>query len=70
MTFLPEMLTGNTALATDSFLYFVLYIVIFNGLWVVVPGWILWEAWKEFTGSFNVIKKQRDNSSPRHKLGR
>ncbi|RAH59961.1 EBP domain protein [Aspergillus piperis CBS 112811] len=70
MTFLPEMLTGNTALATDSFLYFVLYIVIFNGLWVVVPGWILWEAWKEFTGSSTVIKRQRDNCSPRHKLGR
>ena len=37
MTFAPEWLTGNRNLDTSSPLYLWVYLVFFNGLWVVVP---------------------------------
>lgn len=41
MTFAPEWLSGSTALETGEPIYLWLYLVFFNGLWVVVPIWIL-----------------------------
>ena len=37
MTFAPEWLTGNRNLDTSSPLYLWVYLVFFNGLWVVIP---------------------------------
>lgn len=28
------------------------YLAGFNGVWVLVPGWVLWVAWGEVRGSF------------------
>ncbi|KAL8950044.1 MAG: hypothetical protein Q9222_003904 [Ikaeria aurantiellina] len=45
MTFAPELLTGNTNLDTGNAMFLWVYLVFFNGLWVVLPGWVLWVAY-------------------------
>ncbi|KAK6374809.1 hypothetical protein LTR64_002924 [Lithohypha guttulata] len=52
MTFAPEWLSGNTALAGDDPIYLWLYLVFFNGIWVFVPAWILYLGYYELTGAF------------------
>ena len=37
MTFCPEWLTGNPSLDTSNWLYLWIYLVFFNGVWVVIP---------------------------------
>ncbi|KAL8681377.1 MAG: hypothetical protein Q9186_002520 [Xanthomendoza sp. 1 TL-2023] len=44
MTFAPEWLLGNPNLQTDNPMYLWLYLVFFNGLWVVMPLSCLWVA--------------------------
>lgn len=46
MTFAPEWFTGSPNLDTSNWMYLWLYLAFFNGLWVVFPGWILWEAYQ------------------------
>lgn len=52
MTFSPEWLSGNTQLAGNDPVYLWLYLVFFNVLWVFIPAWVLWEAWRETTSAF------------------
>lgn len=47
MTFCPEWLTGSKNLRTDNFLYLWVYLVFFNGLWVIFPVYMLWQSWRE-----------------------
>ena len=47
MTFCPEWLTGSKNLTTDNFLYLWVYLVFFNGLWVVIPLYMLWQSWRD-----------------------
>ncbi|XP_051016620.1 emopamil-binding protein-like [Acomys russatus] len=47
MTFFPEWLVGNPNLNTKSWLYLWVYLVFFNGLWVLIPGLLLWQSWIE-----------------------
>lgn len=45
MTFAPEWLTGSKNLATDNWLYLWVYLVFFNGLWVVIPLALIYQSW-------------------------
>ena len=45
MTFAPEWLTGSKSLVTDNWLYLVVYLVFFNGLWVVIPVALMVQSW-------------------------
>ncbi|KAJ8003830.1 hypothetical protein DPEC_G00152480 [Dallia pectoralis] len=45
MTFCPDWLVGSPNLNTDNWLYLWVYLVFFNGVWVVVPGILLWQSW-------------------------
>ncbi|XP_012370597.1 emopamil-binding protein-like [Octodon degus] len=47
MTFCPEWLMGSPNLNTNSWLYFWVYLVFFNGVWVLIPGLLLWQSWLE-----------------------
>jgi hypothetical protein len=47
MTFFPEWLIGSPNLNTNSWLYFWVYLVFFNGVWVLIPGLLLWQSWVE-----------------------
>ena len=52
MTFAPEWLSGNTALATNDPVYLWLYLFFFNTVWVWIPLWILYEAYVKITYTF------------------
>ncbi|KAL8970886.1 MAG: hypothetical protein Q9183_001314 [Haloplaca sp. 2 TL-2023] len=52
MTFAPEWLTESSNLDTTNWMYMWLYLVFFNGLWVVIPGWVLWVAYGEMKEAF------------------
>nr|XP_046238818.1 emopamil-binding protein-like [Scatophagus argus] len=45
MTFCPDWLVGSPHLNTSSWLYLWLYLVFFNGLWVLVPALLLLQSW-------------------------
>ncbi|XP_048356840.1 emopamil-binding protein-like [Sphaerodactylus townsendi] len=47
MTFCPEWLTGSPNLNTSNWLYHWVYLVFFNGIWVVIPGLLLVQSWIE-----------------------
>ncbi len=54
MTFCPEWLTGSPNLVTDNFLYLWVYLVFFNGLWVVIPLAMLYQSWEAMRQAFPV----------------
>ncbi|XP_070263574.1 emopamil-binding protein-like [Myotis yumanensis] len=47
MTFSPEWLMGSPNLNTNNWLYFWVYLVFFNSVWVLIPGLLLWQSWVE-----------------------
>lgn len=42
MTFCPEWLTGSQFLDTSNWMYKWVYLIFFNGLWVVIPLYALY----------------------------
>uniref|UniRef100_A0A0K3CCY7 BY PROTMAP: gi/472583835/gb/EMS21459.1/ protein of Emopamil-binding protein family [Rhodosporidium toruloides NP11] gi/647402252/emb/CDR48534.1/ RHTO0S18e02168g1_1 [Rhodosporidium toruloides] n=1 Tax=Rhodotorula toruloides TaxID=5286 RepID=A0A0K3CCY7_RHOTO len=44
MTFAPEWITGSPSLNTSHPLYTWVYLAFFNGLWVVIPLWLIWDS--------------------------
>lgn len=47
MTFFPDWLMGSPNLNTRNWLYFWVYLVFFNSVWVLFPGLLLWQSWVE-----------------------
>ncbi|XP_047579319.1 emopamil-binding protein-like [Lutra lutra] len=47
MTFFPDWLMGSPNLNTNNWLYFGVYLVFFNSVWVLMPGLLLWQSWVE-----------------------
>ncbi|XP_027704095.1 emopamil-binding protein-like [Vombatus ursinus] len=47
MTFCPDWLIGSPNLNTSNWLYLWVYLVFFNGVWVLIPGLLLWQSWIE-----------------------
>uniref|UniRef100_A0A665TCP1 EBP like n=1 Tax=Echeneis naucrates TaxID=173247 RepID=A0A665TCP1_ECHNA len=45
MTFCPDWLVGSPNLNTSSWLYLWVYLVLFNGVWVLVPVLLLVHSW-------------------------
>ncbi|KAI9736974.1 MAG: hypothetical protein M1834_000563 [Cirrosporium novae-zelandiae] len=52
ITFAPEWLSGSPNLDTSNWMYMWLYLTFFNGLWILFPGWVLWEAWSAMGVAF------------------
>ncbi|BFZ00330.1 hypothetical protein BsWGS_03369 [Bradybaena similaris] len=44
MTFCPEWLTGSPNLETSSFMNLWVYLVFFNGIWVVIPLMLIYQS--------------------------
>ncbi|XP_069828221.1 emopamil-binding protein-like [Dendropsophus ebraccatus] len=63
MTFCPDWLIGSPNLNTSNFLYMWVYLVFFNGIWVVVPALLLWQSWLE-------LKKLHGGGRPNRKKSR
>ncbi|KAK0040839.1 emopamil-binding protein [Biomphalaria pfeifferi] len=62
MTFCPEWLSGNKNLNTSSFLYLWIYLILMNGIWVVVPALLLIQSWYEMKDAFT-LKADADGRS-------
>lgn len=45
MTFCPDWLSGSPHLNTSNWLYLWVYLVFFNGVWVLVPVLLLVQSW-------------------------
>ncbi|XP_064393875.1 emopamil-binding protein-like [Halichondria panicea] len=45
MTFCPEWVTGSPNLDTTNWLYLWVYLVFFNGIWVVIPLLLLYQSY-------------------------
>ncbi|OMP83528.1 Emopamil-binding protein-like [Diplodia seriata] len=53
MTFAPEWLSGSPNLDTSNFMFKWVYLFFFNTLWVWLPLWIMYEAYKGITSSLS-----------------
>ncbi|KAI5854107.1 Emopamil-binding protein [Tricharina praecox] len=58
MTFAPEWIAGNHNLMTHNWMYKWLYLAFFNGLWVVIPGWLLCEAYWNMVPAVEMRQQQ------------
>ncbi|KAL8669532.1 MAG: hypothetical protein Q9168_005876 [Polycauliona sp. 1 TL-2023] len=65
MTFAPEWLSGNASLSTGHWMYLWLYLAFFNGIWIVMPGWCLWVAWREMSRAFAGKYREKSRKPPR-----
>ena len=55
MTFAPEWLAGSPNLDTSNWIFLYVYLAFMNGLWVILPLWILYQAYFIFTGALNRV---------------
>ncbi|XP_041378469.1 emopamil-binding protein-like [Gigantopelta aegis] len=60
MTFCPEWLIGSPNLKTDNFLFLWVYLVFFNGLWVIFPLLLLYQSWQDMRIGFAAKGKSSD----------
>jgi hypothetical protein len=51
MTFCPEWLTGNPNLDTSNALYFWVYLMFMNIIWVVIPLWLMYDSYGHIASS-------------------
>uniref|UniRef100_A0A672PRG4 EBP like n=1 Tax=Sinocyclocheilus grahami TaxID=75366 RepID=A0A672PRG4_SINGR len=58
MTFCPDWLFRSPNLNTSNWLYLWVYLVFFNGIWVVVPGLLLWQSWRDLKRIHQYPKKK------------
>ena len=56
MTFVPEWLVGSPSLNTSNWLYLWLYLVFFNGLWVIIPILLMLQSWNAMKAAFSKVK--------------
>ncbi|GAA5844264.1 hypothetical protein JCM5353_001881 [Sporobolomyces roseus] len=62
MTFFPEWITGSSALNTTHWLYTYVYLLFFNGLWVVIPLYLMYDSYIHIVGALrtsNAVDKKR-----------
>ncbi|KAK9893858.1 Emopamil-binding protein [Cystobasidium minutum MCA 4210] len=57
MTFCPEWLTGSRNLRTDNFLHLWIYLALMNGLWVIIPFYIMVDSYRAIMKAFKVEKQ-------------
>ena len=58
MTFCPEWLTGSPSLDTSNWLYLWVYLVFFNGIWVVVPLLLLMQSFAAMATSQKACREK------------
>ncbi|KAH9985074.1 Emopamil-binding protein [Russula compacta] len=51
MTFCPEWLTGSPSLDTSNALFFWVYLVFMNIIWVIIPVWLMYDSYTHIAGS-------------------
>ncbi|KAF0500589.1 emopamil-binding protein-like [Gigaspora margarita] len=60
ITFCPEWLTGSKNLNTENFVYLWVYLVFFNGLWIVIPLILMRQSWDVIIKNAEIVKKLKD----------
>jgi len=60
MTFCPEWVDGSPNLNTQDPVLLWIYLVFMNGLWVVIPGLLLWDSYARMCDICDVAKARLD----------
>ena len=63
MTFAPEWITGSPNLNTTNPLHLWVYLVFFNGIWVVIPGLLMIQSFYEMNKAFSKIPPSSSNNN-------
>jgi len=71
MTFGPEFLTGSPSLAYTNPLYLYVYLIFFNGLWVVIPVLLMYQSWRDMCQQTkgDVTRRRDKGDVARHSTG-
>uniref|UniRef100_A0A3Q0T1T8 EBP like n=1 Tax=Amphilophus citrinellus TaxID=61819 RepID=A0A3Q0T1T8_AMPCI len=64
MTFCPDWLLGSPHLNTSTWLYLWVYLVFFNGVWVLVPVLLLLQSWFSLR-SLHTLRVDQNNAAKR-----
>ena len=59
MTFCPEWIQGSPNLDTSNWLYLWIYLVFFNGIWVVVPFLLLYQSFLSTYITAKLVKRKQ-----------
>jgi len=51
MTFCPEWLIGSPSLDTSNALFFWVYLMFMNLIWVFIPFWLMYDSYTHIAGS-------------------
>jgi hypothetical protein len=62
MTFCPEWLTGSPSLNTSNPLFFWVYLLFMNIIWVIIPVWLMYDSYTHIAGS---LRAAQTNNKPR-----
>ncbi|KLO16740.1 Emopamil-binding protein [Schizopora paradoxa] len=60
MTFCPEWLTGSPNLETGNVLYLWVYLVFMNIIWVVIPIWLMFDAYGHIASTLRLAQKSQE----------
>ncbi|GAA5872898.1 hypothetical protein JCM16303_006872 [Sporobolomyces ruberrimus] len=63
MTFFPEWITGSPSLNTSHPLYTYVYLLFFNGLWVVIPIYLMYDSYNYIVRALrgqNSVEQKRE----------
>ncbi|KAI6129936.1 Emopamil-binding protein [Pisolithus thermaeus] len=61
MTFCPEWLIGSPSLNTSNVLFLWVYLAFMNGIWVVIPLWLMVDSYNHIAGSLREAAKIKRN---------
>ncbi|KAI0266084.1 Emopamil-binding protein [Gloeopeniophorella convolvens] len=56
MTFCPEWLTGSPSLDTSNALFFWVYLVFMNTIWVIIPLWLMYDSYTRIASSLRLAQ--------------
>jgi len=59
MTFCPEWLTGSPSLDTSNPLFFWVYLVFMNIIWVIIPMWLMYDSYTHIAGSLRAAQANK-----------
>ncbi|BGP20824.1 hypothetical protein JCM10213_008141 [Rhodosporidiobolus nylandii] len=60
MTFAPEWVSDSPSLNTSHWMYTYVYLLFFNGLWVVIPLVLLWQAYGDIVLALEKEEARRE----------
>lgn len=68
MTFVPDILDGSPNLETGNVIFLYVYLIFYNGIWVIVPAILLYQSLIHFKSSSSESARHQTSIDSRQKI--